>query len=155
MYTYIPTSCKTPYLLPFSRLLMKAYQSPKFLKPVLNPKVKWSNVTPGKENTWRCVFYTEATWSPKMSTEPLLKSNQIDRSNLLIGAQRVLRWGSIISPQPLCRGVTKPRSWEPYAVFLIRRPLLKLGQGWTTNLTSCMLRELLFIGKLISRKSSP
>merc|ERR1712215_496920 len=76
----------------------------------------------------------------------------------LTGVQLDSRLASTTNLQLLFQEETKQRLLELFACYPTQQPLLKLGQDLTTSLTSCMPRELLFIGMLERawrRESSP
>merc|ERR1719347_1623157 len=69
-------------------------------------------------------------------------------SSLLTGVQLDSRWESTTNLQRLFQVEMLPKLLELFACFPTPLPLLKLGPDLTTSLTSCMPRELLFIGML-------
>merc|ERR550519_2640173 len=95
---------------------------------------------------------------PRMSMLPLPPSRPRGASSLLTGVQLDSRLESTTNLQLLFQVEMLPKLLELFACFPTPLPLLKLGPDLTTSLTSCMLRELLFIGMLERawrRESSP
>merc|ERR1739838_772473 len=107
-------------------------------------------------STWHAVCSTEEMLSPRMGTLPSPPSRPRGASSLLTGVQLDSRLESTTSHQPLSQEETLLRLPVPSACFLTPLPSLRPGPGLTTSLTSCMPRELLFIGMLerVWRKES-
>merc|ERR1712115_478613 len=97
-------------------------------------------------STWPAACSIEAMWSQRMPTLPSPQSRPRGQSSLLIGAQLDSRLVSITSPPLWSQGETLPRYKEQCACSPTPPPLLRLGPGLTTSLTSCTPRELLFTG---------
>merc|ERR1711936_489867 len=99
-------------------------------------------------STWPAVFFTEEMLYQKMSMLPSPPSRPRGASSLLTGVQLDLRLESTTNLQLLFQEEILQRLLELFACYLTPQQSLRLGPDLITSLTSCMPRELLFIGML-------